>query len=266
MTKSSLITIIDAAGRAVLTMDRPELHNAFDDHLIADMTAECKRLDADPSVRMVLLAASGSSFSAGADLNWMRRMASYTREQNLEDAGKLAELMRTLDTLSKPTVALVQGAAYGGGVGLVACCDIAIALKRATFCLSEVRLGLIPAVISPYVTAAIGKRAARRYFQSAEIFCAADALRLGLIHQIVSDESELAIVVETLTEKLLANSPAAMTAAKQLVAYVAGRPVDCALIADTAGRIADQRSSAEGREGLSAFLEKRKPFWVKEIT
>jgi methylglutaconyl-CoA hydratase len=245
-------------------MNRPELHNAFDDAVISDLTDALRQLDDDPDVRVVVLAASGRSFSSGADLNWMRRMADYSREQNLADAEGLAELMRTLDTLSKPTIALVQGAAYGGGVGLVACCDIAIATGRASFCLSEVKLGLLPAVISPYVVAAIGSRAARRYFLSAETFDAGEAFRLGLVHQVVADGEELAAAAEHVVARLLANGPGAMAAAKNLIAAVAGRHVDDALIADTAGRIADQRSSPEGREGLSAFLEKRKPSWVKE--
>ncbi|MFA7405854.1 MAG: enoyl-CoA hydratase/isomerase family protein [Pelobacteraceae bacterium] len=263
MSEQTIITHIDSRGRATLTMNRPELHNAFDDRLISDLTDALRELDEDPDVRVVVLAANGKSFSAGADLNWMRRMADYSREQNLADAENLAELMHTLDTLSKPTIALVQGAAYGGGVGLVACCDIAIATARATFCLSEVKLGLFPAVISPYVIAAIGSRASRRYFLSAESFDAGDALLLGLVHQVVADEHELAATAERMVSQLLANSPAAMAGAKNLVAAVAGRHVDDALIADTAGRIADQRSSREGREGLSAFLEKRKPSWVK---
>ena len=263
MTKNALITTIDAAGRATITMNRPELHNAFDDRLIAELTDVLRELDEDPDVRVIVLAASGKSFSAGADLNWMRRMADYSREQNLADAEELAELMHTLDTLSKPTIALVQGAAYGGGVGLVACCDIAIASSRAIFCLSEVKLGLFPAVISPYVIAAIGSRASRRYFLSAESFDAGEALQLGLVHQVVADERELAVAADRMVSQLLANSPAAMSGAKNLVAAVAGRHVDDALISDTAGRIADQRSSREGREGLAAFLEKRKPSWVR---
>ncbi len=264
MTNSALIITIDDTGRARITMDRPELHNAFDDSLIAELTAALKQLDDDPDVRTVTLAASGKSFSAGADLNWMRRMADYSHEQNLADAEGLAELMRTLDTLSKPTIALVQGATYGGGVGLAACCDIAIATERASFCLSEVKLGLIPAVISPYVLAAIGARAARRYFQTAEVFDAGEAYRIGLVHLVVADDHELAAAGERMTALLLNNGPNAMNAAKNLIAAVAGHPVDDALIADTAGRIAGQRASWEGREGLSAFLEKRKPAWVRE--
>ncbi|MFZ2948446.1 MAG: enoyl-CoA hydratase/isomerase family protein [Desulfuromonadaceae bacterium] len=264
MSEPIILTQIDDRGRATLTMNRPELHNAFDDAVISDLTEALRQLDDDPDVRVVILTASGRSFSSGADLNWMRRMADYSREQNLADAEGVAELMRTLDTLSRPTIALVQGVAYGGGVGLVACCDIAIATGQASFCLSEVRLGLLPAVISPYVVAAIGSRAARRYFLSAETFDAAEAFRLGLVHQVVADGEELAAAAERMVARLLANGPGAMSAAKNLIAAVAGRHVDDALIADTAGRIADRRSSPEGREGLSAFLEKRRPSWVKE--
>lgn len=262
MTKTAILTAIDPLGRATVTLDRPELHNAFDDALIAALTAELKRLDRDPRARVVVLAANGRSFSAGADLSWMRRMADYGREENLRDALALAELMSTLRGLGKPTVARVQGAAYGGGVGLVACCDVAIASRRATFCLSEVRLGLIPAVISPYVVEAIGARAARRYFMSAESFGAEEAHRLGLLHQVVAEE-ELDAAVDRLAGQLLDNGPNAMAAAKKLVGRVSSGPVDDAMIRDTAERIADARASHEGKEGLSAFLEKRKPLWGK---
>lgn len=262
MTTETILTSIDERGIATVTMNRPELHNAFDDAFIAALTGELRRLEVDDSVRVVILAASGKSFSAGADLSWMRRMADYTREENLADALGLAELMRTLSGLKKPTIAQVQGAAYGGGVGLVACCDVAIASRRAAFCLSEVKLGLIPAVISPYVVEAIGPRAARRYFQSAEVFDAAEAHRLGLAHEVTAAE-ELPAAVERLAAALLTNGPRAMAAAKELVARVASGPIDEAMIRDTAERIADTRASAEGKEGLSAFLEKRKPAWVK---
>ena len=261
MNDTSILTRIDDAGRATLTMNRPELHNAFDERFVALLTASLLQLEADPAVRLVVLAANGKSFSAGADLNDMRRMADNSREQNLADAMRIAELMRTLNSLSKPTVALVQGAAYGGGVGLTSCCDIAIATARATFCVSEVKLGLIPAVISPYVLAAIGARAARRYFLTAEILDAAEAYRLGLVHEVVNDEQGLAAAADRVTTQLLKNGPCAMAAAKKLIAAVSGRLVDDALISDTAGRIADRRASTEGREGLSAFLEKRKPAW-----
>ena len=262
MTTTALLTTIDEKGRATVTMNRPELHNAFDDTLIANLTGTLRDLEADPAVRLVILTGSGKSFSAGADLSWMRRMADYNREENLADALSLAGLMQTLDRLAKPTIALVQGAAYGGGVGLVACCDMAIGSHRATFCLSEVKLGLIPAVISPYVVAAIGPRAARRYFQSAELFDAAEAHRFGLLHQVVR-EDDLSAAVEKLSLGLLKNGPASMAAAKDLVARVSRGPLDGEMVQETAERIAAARTSAEGREGLTAFLEKRNPSWVK---
>jgi methylglutaconyl-CoA hydratase len=262
MSESTILTQINDKGIATLTMNRPEVHNAFDDLLITELTVALKSLAANDRVRVVLLTGSGRSFSAGADLNWMRRMADYSWDENLHDALGLAELMQTLNELSKPTIALVQGASYGGGVGLVACCDMAIATGRATFCLSEVKLGLMPAVISPYVAAAIGPRACRRYFLTAEAFDAAEALRLGLLHEVVADDALQARGME-LASSLLKNGPQAMAAAKDLIATVAARPLDSGLIAETAGRIADRRASAEAREGLSAFLEKRTPGWVR---
>ena len=263
MSEVSILTHIDDQGIATLTMNRPKLHNAFDDLLIEELTAALLRLSSDHRCRVVLLTGSGKSFSAGADLNWMRRMADYTREENLRDALGLATLMQTLNSLAKPTIALVQGATYGGGVGLVACCDMAIATERATFCLSEVKLGLMPAVISPYVIGAIGARACRRYFLTAEVFDAAEAGRLGLVHEVVADDAALRLRAQELAGSLLKNGPRAMAAAKELISVVAGRPVDAGLIADTAARIAERRASAEGREGLSAFLEKRTPEWAK---
>lgn len=263
MNDAVILTNIDDAGRATLTMNRPELHNAFNESLVAGLTASLRQLDAAPEVRLVILAANGKSFSAGADLNDMRRMSDNTREQNLADATGIAELMRTLNGLSKPTVALVQGAAYGGGVGLTSCCDIALATARATFCVSEVKLGLIPAVISPYVLAAIGSRAARRYFQTAEVISAAEAQRIGLVHEVVSDEQELAAVADRVATQLLKNGPSAMAAAKKLITTVFGRTLDDALVAETSALMADRRASAECREGLSAFLEKRSPAWLK---
>jgi methylglutaconyl-CoA hydratase len=262
MEEPSLSVEVDDLGRATVTLDRPVLHNAFDDALVAALTAALEALGRDDRVRVVLLAARGKSFSAGADLGWMRRMASYSREDNLRDARALAALMRTLDGLPKPTVAVVQGAAYGGGVGLVACCDVALASSRATFCLSEVKLGLIPAVISPYVVAAIGPRATRRYALTAEPFDATEARRLGLVHEVVAEEA-LRPAADRLAGALLRNGPRAVAAAKALVARVARAPLDDALAADTAERIASLRASDEGREGLAAFLEKRAPAWVK---
>ncbi len=261
MTSETILTTIDALGRATLTMNRPDVHNAFDDALIAGLTSQLKSLEKNPEVRAVLLAASGKSFSAGADLNWMRRMADYTPEENLADAMALAELMQTLNSLAKPTLALVQGPVYGGGVGLVAACDIVLAAPKASFCLSEVKLGLIPAVISPYVVAAIGQRQARRYFISAERFDAAKALQLGLVHEIVADEG-LEQAAERLSRILLNNGPEAMAEAKRLMGDVSCGVLDEALIGETAKRIADIRASSEGQEGLSAFLEKRRPSWV----
>lgn len=262
MSEPSLITHIDDCGRATLTLNRPELHNAFDDLLIAELTAALRQLAANPAVRVVILAANGKSFSAGADLNWMRRMADYSDAENLADSRALAELMATLNHLSKPTIALVQGAAYGGGVGLVACCDIVIATPRASFCLSEVKLGLIPAVISPYVVAAIGERAARRYVLTAERFDAAEALRLGLVHEIVEEEALRGSAARFCTA-LLENSPAAISAAKELIFHVGRQPLGPELREETARRIAAIRASDQGREGLGAFLEKRKPSWIK---
>ena len=259
---NDLLCQIDNTGVATLTMNRPEIHNAFDDRLIAALIDELGRLEADPRVRVLVLTANGKSFSAGADLSWMRRMADYSREENLQDARQLAELMRKLDGFPRPTLALVQGAAYGGGVGLVACCDMVIASHKASFCLSEVKLGLIPAVISPYVVSAIGPRAARRYFLSAERFSAVEASRINLVHELVAPE-ELQAKGAEFCSLLLKNGPYAMAAAKDLIAAVARGPIDQAMIHDTAERIADTRASAEGCDGLTAFLEKRTPSWVK---
>jgi methylglutaconyl-CoA hydratase len=209
-----------------------------------------------------VLSGAGRSFSAGADLNWMRRMAGFSKDENQRDAMGLGALMRTLAHLRKPTIARVQGAAYGGGVGLVACCDIAIAAQEATFALSEAKLGLIPAVISPYVIAAIGERAARRYFVTAERFDAAEAWRLGLVHELAASEGDLDEKVGLAVDALLACGPAAQREAKELIRAVSGRPVTSELIQDTAERIAKIRSSPEGREGVNAFLDKRRPAWV----
>ncbi|MCW3479274.1 enoyl-CoA hydratase/isomerase family protein [Neisseriaceae bacterium JH1-16] len=256
----TLKTALDSRGVATITLARPELHNAFDDKLIAALTAHLEQLAADPAVRVVVFGAEGRSFSAGADLNWMRRVAGYSEEENVQDAMTLATLMHTLDSFPKPTVARVQGAAFGGGVGLVACCDVVIASERASFCLSEVKLGLTPATISPYVVAKIGVSAARRYFLTAERFDADTACRLGLVHE-VTTEDLLDDVVEGLVGDLLNNGPQAMREAKKLIADVAWQEADTALLTDTARRIAKLRGSAEGREGLSAFLDKRRPHW-----
>ena len=245
---------------ARITLDRAERHNAFDDVLIARLTETLESVAAMAEIRVVILAAAGKSFCAGADLGWMRRTAGYSRAENAADARRLARLMALLDGVAKPTIALVQGAAYGGGVGLVAACDIAIAAAPARFCLSEVRLGLIPAVISPYVVAAIGVRAARRYFLTGEPFDATEAHRIGLVHEVVP-EGELAAAGAAMAEKLLAGGPLAVAGAKRLIAEVAAWPPDAAMIEHTAGRIAEVRAGAEAGEGMAAFFDKRPPSW-----
>lgn len=249
-----------ADGTATIAMTRPALHNAFDEAMIAALTAAILRAGDEAAVRRVVLEGQGRSFSAGADLNWMRRSAAYTVEQNRADAMALGRLMRALDELPKPVIGLVQGAAFGGGAGLAACCDIVIAAEDARFCFSEVRLGLIPAVISPYVVAAIGPHQARRYFLTAEVISAPEAMRIGLAHQVVPRDG-LPAARDAMLATLGQCGPAAQADAKRLVADVAGRPVDDALVAMTAYRIADRRASDEAREGLAAFLEKRAPSW-----
>jgi methylglutaconyl-CoA hydratase len=257
---SEAIRLDIAEGVARITMARPEKHNAFDDVLIGDLTDTFNRVGADSAVRVVVLQAEGKSFSAGADLGWMQRMAGYSEAENLADARALAGMMRVLNELPRPTIARVQGAAYGGGVGLVAACDIALASQAASFCMSEARLGLIPSVISPYVVEAIGARAARRYFQTAERFDAEAAHELGLVHEVVPRE-RLDHRLDEVIGLLMGNGPAAMAASKDLIRRVSAGPVDDAMVEDTARRIADIRTTPEGREGVRAFLEKREPSW-----
>jgi methylglutaconyl-CoA hydratase len=249
----------DARGVATVTLNRPQLHNAFDDALIAELTDVLAAYGADPSVRAVVLTGAGKSFSAGADLGWMKRMASYSYVENLADAAGLARLMNVLDRLPKPTIGLINGAAYGGGVGLVACCDIAIASERASFCLSEVKLGILPAAISPYVVAAIGPRQARRYFQTAEVISADEARCIGLVHEVVPPDQ-----MDAARDKVLAaifqGAPGAQADSKDLV-FTVDRPLNDEVIAETGRRIAIRRASDEGREGIGAFLAKREPAW-----
>lgn len=254
------LDIRSAEHVTTIRMNRPEKHNAFDETLIADLTAAFRAAGNDPGARAVVLEAAGDSFSAGADLGWMKRMSAQERAANERDAIALADLMAAIDRCPKPVLGLVQGAAFGGGVGLVACCDIAIATEAASFCLSEVRLGLIPAVISPYVAAAIGARACRRYFLTAERFDAATAQRLGLVHEVVP-ATDLAAARDRMLGHLLKGGPSAQRAAKDLIAHVARDKIDEPLMRDTAWRIAEARASAEGKEGIAAFLEKRKPNW-----
>lgn len=245
---------------ARLRLNRPELHNAFDAVLIAALTGALEAIANDDSVRVVVLEGEGTSFSAGADLNWMRGMAAASEAENRDDALALARLMRALDELPRPTIARVHGAAFGGGVGLVACCDIAIASTEAKFGLTESRLGLLPAVISPYVIEAIGPRQARRWFATAEMFDAATALQVGLLHQVVPG-ADLDAAVERQVDLLLKAGPVAAASAKALVRRVAGQHYRDRLDADNAALIARLRVSDEGQEGLGAFLDKRKPRW-----
>ena len=246
---------------ARLRLNRPELHNAFDAMLIAALTGALEAVSHDDAVRVVILEAEGPSFSAGADLNWMRGMAAASEEANRQDALALARLMRTLDELPKPTIARVHGAAFGGGVGLVACCDIAIGTPEAKFGLTESKLGLVPAVISPYVIEAIGARQARRWFATAEIFEATEAQRIGLLHDVVN-ATTLDTAVQRQVDFLLKAGPIAVASAKHLVRRVAGETDRDRLDADNAALIAKLRVSPEGQEGLGAFLEKRKPTWT----
>ena len=249
---------------AIVTLNRPEVRNAFDDVLIADLTRAFLDIEKDDAVRVMVLAGAGSAFCAGADLNWMKRMAGYGYEQNLADARALAEMLKTLDRMTKPTVARVHGPAYAGGVGLVAACDIAIGSHDAEFCLTEVKLGLSPATISPYVVRAMGERLARRYFMTGEIIDAGEAYRLRLLSD-VSSKEELDGAINAVLGHLVVGGREAHAKIKDLVRTVATGPVDDAMIADTAKRIAEIRVSAEGKEGIASFLEKRKPSWVKDF-
>lgn len=246
---------------ATIWMSRPEVFNAFNETLIDDLQAACAELDGDASVRVVILAGEGKHFSAGADLNWMQRASAYGHAENLQDARRFAGMLRALSGLSKPSIARVQGAALGGGTGLAAACDMAIASEDAVFSTSEVKFGIIPAVISPYVLRAIGPRHALRYFQSAERIIARRALEIGLVGEVVP-LAELDAAVRQLAETLVAGAPLAQKAAKDLVAAVAGRPIDDAVSEETAQRIARQRATDEARDGISAFLEKRPPRWL----
>lgn len=257
-----LIQIEHTGSTATLWLNRPDKHNAFDEHLIAAITHGLRSLADDARVRVLVLAGRGKSFSAGGDLDWMRRAAGYDYAQNLSDATALATMLRTLAELPKPTIARVHGAALGGGMGLVCACDIAVASEAAVFATSEVRFGLIPATIGPYVLRAIGARQAQRYFQSAERIDAARALQIGLVHEVVG-AAALDAKIDELTRALGQGGPAAQHAAKRFIAANADRPIDTALIADTAEAIARIRATDEAREGLAAFLEKRSAAWVK---
>ncbi|CAA7622892.1 Enoyl-CoA hydratase/carnithine racemase [Candidatus Terasakiella magnetica] len=257
---TSALLIGTENGVRTITLNRPDRHNAFDDGLIAELTAAFSAVE---DVRAVVLQSTGKSFSAGGDLAWMKRMAGNSPADNLTDAKALSGLMEAIDSCPRPVIGVVQGAAYGGGVGLVACCDLVVAAESATFCLSEVKLGLIPAAISPYVVRAMGGRAARRYSVTAEVFTAATALTSGLVHEVTAAD-RLAEVRDAWLTRLKANAPGAMGAAKRLIRRVTDDPLDRGLRDWTAAQIADIRAGDEGREGVSAFLEKRKPSWIGE--
>jgi methylglutaconyl-CoA hydratase len=248
---------------AIVWLARPEVRNAFNETTIAELTEAFRALGADPDVRAIVLAAEGPAFCAGADLEWMRRMAQYSRDENRADALKLATMLRTIHECPKPVVARIHGPAFAGGVGLVAACDIAVASLNAEFCLTETKLGLIPATIAPYVMRAMGPNQARRYFLTAEKFDAGEAYRIGLVHNIAPPEA-LDGAINELLGTLMQTSAEAVTEAKRLVRDLAFRPIDDAVVADTAERIAAIRQSADGREGIASFLEKRKPRWVAE--
>ena len=248
---------------ATIWMNRPDLHNAFDEILIAELTAACIALDEDQDVRIVILTGRGKSFSAGADLNWMKRAANNGVDDNLNDARALARMLRTLAEMQKPTIARVQGAALGGGMGLAAACDIAVASTKAVFATSEVKFGIIPSAISPYVLRAIGARQASRYFQSAERIDAARAREFGLVHEIVEPEA-LDTKVQEIVSALLQGGPLAQSAAKDLIRAVNGQMVNETLVEETAHRIAHLRATPEAREGIAAFLDKRQPNWIGE--
>ncbi|WGS44485.1 enoyl-CoA hydratase/isomerase family protein [Burkholderia sp. JSH-S8] len=254
------IKVSESNRVATVTLARPDVRNAFNETMIAELTTAFEWLDAHAGVRAVVLAADGPAFCAGADLNWMKKMAGYSDDENRADARKLARMLEAIHRCGKPVIARVHGDAYAGGVGLVAAADIAVVADGAKFCLSEARLGLIPATIAPYVVRAMGERAARRYFTTAEVFDSARAAALGFVHETVPADA-LDETVATLAAALVANGPDAVSACKRLVADVAGRPLDAALIEQTADWIARTRAGAEAREGIAAFLEKRTPAW-----
>ena len=262
MTYSFQTLEIEMANQvATIWMNRPDVHNAFDETLPAELTAACQQLDKDQTVRVVVLAGRGKSFSAGADLNWMKRAANNGVDENLNDARALARMLRVLAEMKKPTIARVQGAALGGGTGLTAACDIAVASTKAVFATSEVKFGIIPSAISPYVVRAIGARQAYRYFQSAERIDAARAREIGLVHEAVEPE-QLDAKVQEIVAALLQGGPCAQAAAKDLIRAVDNQPINDNVVEDTAHRIAHLRATPEAKDGISAFLDKRNPGWI----
>ena len=248
-------------GVGIVWMNRPKLHNALDDIMTAELTAAMREMDDDPAVRMVVLAGTGQSFSAGADMDWLQRLAGFSAKQNRTEALNTATLLQTIDALKKPTIARVHGPAFAEGVGLIAACDMAVASFEAEFCLSEVRLGAVPAATAPYVIRAIGERAARHYILSAERFTVAEAYRIGLVSNIVPP-GELDATINDLLGQIIQGGPCALALSKEWIRSAAGAPIDSALIDDGAARIADVRDSEEGREGIRSLIEKRRPAWL----
>lgn len=260
---SELVLYSVSNGVATITMNRPEVHNAFNEEVIGTLTELFQKAGADQNVRAVVLRGNGKSFSAGGDLNWMRKSADYTYDENVTDAMRLGTLLKTINFLAKPTIALVQGNAFGGGVGLTACCDIAIAEEGAQFCLSEVRIGLIPSIIAPYVINAMGQRHARRYFMTAERFDAATAQRIGFVHE-TCPAGGLDAAADKIIASLMDGAPEAQMRGKKLLLEIAGKPIDDDVIELTSRQIAEARASVSGKEGLSAFLSKTEPSWRKK--
>ena len=263
MAEETCFYHVDASGIAVLTLNRPELHNALDESLVCSLFAQLREIEENRQVRAVILTAAGKNFCAGADLNWMRNSVENSTLDNTQIGQKLAELMWKLHNLSKPTIALIKGVAFGGGAGLVSCCDIALADPQSRFCFSEVRLGLIPSVISPYIVRAIGERVARRYFLTAEQFSAEDAYRIGLIHEIVDSENQIAFA-HNLADSLIAGGPCALTRTKELLDTVSSSPLDRNTMLKTAEWITEVLKTPEAQEGIKAYLQKRKASWLKD--
>ena len=260
---SQMIRVETRQTGATVLLSRPDLHNAFNDDMMRELTDAFSRLGGDPAVRVIILAAEGKSFCAGADINWMKRMVGYSLEENIADSRVLSKMLRTIRECPKPVIARVHGATYGGGVGLVAACDIAVALTKANFCLSEVKLGILPAVISPFVLEKIGPGAARRYALTAEVFDGGEARRIGLVNEACESVEELDACIDKLAKSLDANGPNALTHCKRILSEGAGVPWD--RVEDvTTKKISELRVSPEGQEGLKAFLEKRKPNWISE--
>ncbi len=261
MTQYTTLTLDISHHIAYVSLNRPEVRNAFNETLITELTSVFSIMRSNNKVRGIVLQAVGKAFCAGADLNWMQKMASYSHAENVADASALATMLRTIYECPKPVIAKIQGDVFAGGIGLVAACDVAVSASTARFCLSEVKLGLIPATIAPYVIRAMGARQAHRYFLTAEIFDAQQAQRIGLVHEVAA-HNELDTAVKQITDNLLLASPAALAECKRLLRDVAHAPINDALVADTAERIAQVRASDEGKAGVAAFLHKEVPAWV----